>query len=203
MQEDPMLGYLLWSGPHALQRRGLLTAQLTPDALDDCVDHLEALDQLRSEPLGLHRGDVIGRLLLLLGSLARAVRSTREDATEPAGPTHPAVVHAMRMMEAAPAYHWTLTELAERLHLAPGYLVRIFKSMTGLPPIAYLSRLRVETAATMLLHTDHPVTQIGLSVGWPDQNYFARRFKAHYGLAASTYRARFSPTAVHLNSADH
>jgi AraC family L-rhamnose operon transcriptional activator RhaR len=60
-----------------------------------------------------------------------------------------------------------------------------------------------ETASAMLLHTDQPVTQIGLTVGWPDQNYFARRFKAHYGLAASTDRARFSPTAVHLNSADH
>jgi hypothetical protein len=36
------------------------------------------------------------------------------------------------------------------------------------------------------------------SVGWPDQNYFARRFKAHYGLSATTYRARFATSAVHL-----
>ncbi len=41
---------------------------------------------------------------------------------------------------------------------------------------------------------------IGRSVGWPDQNYFARRFKAHYGLSASTYRERFSPTTVRLRS---
>jgi AraC family L-rhamnose operon transcriptional activator RhaR len=66
--------------------------------------------------------------------------------------------------------------------------------------MAYLSRFRVETAAAMLLHTDQPVAQIGHSVGWPDQNYFARRFKAHYGLAASTYRARFSHTTVHMQS---
>jgi AraC-like DNA-binding protein len=32
----------------------------------------------------------------------------------------------------------------------------------------------------------------------PDQNYFARRFKAHYGLSATTYRARFATSAVHL-----
>ena len=37
-----------------------------------------------------------------------------------------------------------------------------------------------------LLHSDEPVTGIGRAVGWPDQNYFARRFKAHYGLSATT-----------------
>lgn len=79
-----------------------------------------------------------------------------------------------------------------------GYLVRVFKSGTGLPPMAYLARLRAETAATLLLHTDQPVTAIGRAVGWPDQNYFARRFKAHYGLSATTYRARFAAHAAQL-----
>jgi hypothetical protein len=43
------------------------------------------------------------------------------------------------------------------------------------------------------LNTDQPITQIGQTVGWADQNYFARRFKAHYGLSATIYLAR-SPT---------
>jgi AraC family L-rhamnose operon transcriptional activator RhaR len=64
--------------------------------------------------------------------------------------------------------------------------------------MAHLSRFRVETAAAMLLHTDQPITQIGHSVGWPDQNYFARRFKAHYGLTASSYRTRFTHRAVRM-----
>jgi AraC family L-rhamnose operon transcriptional activator RhaR len=186
-REDPLLGYLLWTGPHAMRRRGMLTAHLDPAALAESVDHLDALDRLRFKPIGTHRGDIIGRLALFLGCLARAVAQDR-----PARPTHPAVVQAMRLMEAQPAYRWTLAELAGRLHLAPGYLVRLFKSATGLPPMAYLSRFRVETAAGLLLHTDEPVTHIGSSVGWPDQNYFARRFKAHYGLSATTYRQRFS-----------
>jgi AraC family transcriptional regulator, L-rhamnose operon transcriptional activator RhaR len=193
-REDPLLGYLLWTGPHSMQRRGMLTTRLDPATLAECVDHLDALDQLRHRSVGLYRGDIIGRLTLFLSHLARSVRT---DAATP-GPTHPAVVRAMRLLEARPAHGWTLTELAEALHLTPGYLVRLFKSATGLPPMAYLSRHRVEIAATMLLHTDEPITHISRAVGWSDQNYFARRFKAHYGLSASTYRVRFAHTAVRL-----
>jgi AraC family L-rhamnose operon transcriptional activator RhaR len=197
-REDPLLSYLLWTGPYAMQRRGMLTTRLGGAALEECVQHLDALDRLRFKPIGMHRGDVIGRLSMFLSCLARAVAQDRDVLDGPEGPTHPAVVQAMRLMEAQPAYRWSLTELAEVLHLAPGYLVRLFKSATGLPPMAYLSRFRVESAATLLLHTDHSVAHIGRSVGWPDQNYFARRFRAHYGMTASGYRQRFSDTAVHL-----
>ncbi len=100
------------------------------------------------------------------------------------------MVRAIRLFEAQIAYDWTLAELAERLHLAPNYLGRLFKSATGLPPMAYLAHYRMETAAVLLGRTDQPVAQVGEAVGCTDQNYFARRFKAHYGLSPSTYRLR-------------
>jgi AraC family L-rhamnose operon transcriptional activator RhaR len=198
MREDPMLGYLLWTGPYSLARRGMLTTTLDRAALDECVRHLDALEQLRYRPVGLHRGDIIGRLALFLSAMARAVGRDTGDDDEPSGPTHPAVITAMRVMESRLAHRWTLTELATSLHLTPGYLVRLFKSATGLPPIAYLNRHRVEVAASLLLHTDEPITHIGNSVGWPDQNLFARRFRAHFGLSATTYRARFSHSTARM-----
>ncbi|MGH3403531.1 MAG: helix-turn-helix transcriptional regulator, partial [Streptosporangiaceae bacterium] len=117
------------------------------------------------------------------------------------GPLHPAVGRAMRLLEGDIARRWTLAGLAGELHLAPGYLVRLFKAATGLPPMAYLAQVRAEHAAVLLLHSDEPVTGIGRAVGWPDQNYFARRFKAHYGLSATTYRERFATQAAHLQPA--
>ncbi|WP_433002296.1 AraC family transcriptional regulator [Kribbella sp. CA-294648] len=188
-REDPLLGYLLWTGPNSAQRRGVLTGHLDSIPLEECVSQLEHLEDLRARPFDLHRGDVVGRLSLFLSCLARALAGEDLGASRPA---HPAVLTAMKLMEADPAHHWTLKELAAELHLAPGYLVRLFKSSTGLPPMAYLSRHRVELAAARLLHTDEPISRIGEAVGWPDQNYFARRFKSHYGLSASTYRARFT-----------
>jgi AraC family L-rhamnose operon transcriptional activator RhaR len=76
LREDPLFSYLLWTGPYSLQRRGMLTARLSPAALAECCDHLSVLDRLRLQPLGLHRGDIIGRLTLFLGCLARAVAGT-------------------------------------------------------------------------------------------------------------------------------
>jgi AraC family L-rhamnose operon transcriptional activator RhaR len=187
-REDPLLGYLLWTGPFSAQRRGILTTHLDPDAFAEGIEQLDGLRQLRDQPLSRHRGDIVGRLSLYLSCVARTL-GERDDLR---GQTHPAVLDAMRMMEADPARPWTLTDLAAALHLAPGYLVRLFKSATGLPPMAYLSRHRVELAGDRLLHTDLPINRIAESVGWPDQNYFARRFKSHYGLSASTYRQRFN-----------
>ncbi|MEV6302750.1 AraC family transcriptional regulator [Actinoplanes sp. NPDC051861] len=194
-REDPLLGYLLFTGPYAMQRRGMLRASLSPGELSDCIEHLDALDRLRASPVEQHRGDLIGRLTLFLSVLSRAVAG--EQAVVP---THPAVTHAMRLMEDDLARRWTLGELASVLGLSAGYLVRLFKAATGLPPVAYLSRHRVETAANLLLHTDEPITQIAQDVGWPDQNYFARRFRAHYGLSASVYRTRFTHGTVRLGA---
>jgi AraC family transcriptional regulator, L-rhamnose operon transcriptional activator RhaR len=191
-REDPLLGYLLWTGPLSMERRGMLITTLDAETLQDCEVHLGALDRLRFRPLGLHRSDIISHLTLVLGHLARAVAADRDGLVEPTGPTHPAVVQAMRLLDSQLTHHWTLTELADRLHLSPSYLLRLFRSSTGMPPMAYLARRRVETAAGLLLHTDQPVTQIGRSVGWPDPNYFARRFRAHFGQSATAYRSRFA-----------
>ncbi|MBB6549715.1 AraC family transcriptional regulator [Nonomuraea rubra] len=197
-REDPLLDHLLWIGPYSLQRRGMLTARLGAAAVAECAEPLDALDRLRFRPPGPYRSEIIGRLIQFLACLARLVDG---GGTGPAaGHRHPMVVRAMRLLEAEPTRPWTLAELAERLHLSRGYLVRRFKAETGLPPMAYLSRFRVERAAVLLLHSDQSITRIAEAVGWPDANHFARRFRAHYGMSASAYRAKFSRTAVRLNS---
>src|SRR5215472_5774706 len=144
-REDPLLGYLLWAGPYATAGRGVLSFRLPEDALGACMGHLEALAALRHCSLARYRGDILGRLSLLLSELGRVAQpglALPGAAAGPQdGPVHPAVGRAMRMLEASIARHWTLTELAEELHLTPGYLVRLFKAATGLPPMAYLAQV--------------------------------------------------------------
>jgi AraC-like DNA-binding protein len=197
-REDPLLGFLLWAGPYSSPGRGVLATSLRPAAVAECLVHLDALAGLRHRPPALHRPDIVGRLSLLFGQLGQAVTQGRGAPSGEHRTAHPAVVRAMALLEADLARDWTLTGLAAELHLAPGYLVRLFNAATGLPPMAYLAQLRAEHAAVLLLHSDEPVTSIGRTVGWPDQSKFARRFKAHYGLSATTYRKRFATGAVDL-----
>ena len=198
-REDPLLGYLLWTALYSAPGRGVLTASLDPSALDECMTHLRALAVLGHQPISQHRADIAGRLSLLLGHLGRAVASTHGVLPHEGAATHPAVGRMLRMLESDVARRWTLAELAAETHLTPGHLVRVFKATTGLPPMAYIAQLRAEHAAVLLLHSDESVAAIGRAVGWPDQNYFARRFRAYYGLSATTYRKRFATGAAHLH----
>jgi AraC family L-rhamnose operon transcriptional activator RhaR len=198
-REDPLLGYLLWSGPYSSAGRGMLTISLDPRALANCLIHLDALAELRHRPPERHRGDIVGRLALLFSQLGQAVLTSDRLPLGQPGPAHPAVGRAMRLLDADLARRWTLTDLADELHLTPGHLVRLFKAATGLPPMAYLAQLRAEHAAVLLLHSSEPITGIGRAVGWPDQNHFARRFKAHYGISATSYRKQFATGAAHMH----
>lgn len=80
----------------------------------------------------------------------------------------------------------------------PGYLVRLFNAATGLPAMACLAQLRADHATVLLTHTGEPLTSIGRATGWPGQSMFTRRFKARYGLSATTYRKCFADGAAHL-----
>ena len=197
-RQDPMLGYLLWTGPYSEEGHGIFAIHLEPGTLEDCQTHLKALTALRHDPALQRHGDIVGRLSLLFGILGRAAAKAREPVACQVETPSPTVGQAIRLFESRLADQWTVTSLAEELHLASGYVTRLFKESTGLPPMAYLARLRAEYAAGLLLHSDQPIAAIGRTVGWPDQNYFARRFRAHYGLSASTYRTRFSASAENI-----
>lgn len=107
--------------------------------------------------------------------------------------THPAVQHAMRLLEASIDEPWTLDRLAARVHLAPGYLVRLFGKSAGISPMAYLNRLRAERAAGLLIETELPIATIGALVGWHDPSHATRRFRSTFGLSPSQYRSAFRP----------
>lgn len=70
--------------------------------------------------------------------------------------------------------------------------VRRFRQATGLSPLDYAHRVRLEEAKQMLEATDLPVSTIALEVGYEDEGFFARLFKRSVGLTPAQYRRRFA-----------
>lgn len=82
-------------------------------------------------------------------------------------------------------------EMIRRSKLAERTFKRRFVAATGLTPIAYVQRLRIEDAKRRLERTDAPVDEISWRVGYEDPAFFRRLFKRTTGLAPSAYRKRF------------
>jgi transcriptional regulator GlxA family with amidase domain len=82
-------------------------------------------------------------------------------------------------------------EMIRRSKLAERTFKRRFAAATGLTPIAYVQRLRIEDAKRRLERTDAPVDEISWNVGYEDAAFFRRLFKRTTGLAPGAYRKRF------------
>jgi transcriptional regulator GlxA family with amidase domain len=82
-------------------------------------------------------------------------------------------------------------EMIKRSKLAERTFKRRFASATGLTPIAYVQRLRIEDAKRRLERTDASVDEISWRVGYEDPAFFRRLFKRTTGLAPGAYRKRF------------
>jgi transcriptional regulator GlxA family with amidase domain len=82
-------------------------------------------------------------------------------------------------------------EMITRSKLAERTFKRRFTAATGLAPIAYVQRLRIEDAKRRLERTDASVDEISWRVGYEDPAFFRRLFKRTTGLAPGAYRKRF------------
>jgi len=82
-------------------------------------------------------------------------------------------------------------EVIRRSKLAERTFKRRFVSATGLTPIAYVQRLRVEDARRRLERTDASVDEISWRVGYEDAAFFRRLFRRTTGLSPGAYRKRF------------
>jgi transcriptional regulator GlxA family with amidase domain len=82
-------------------------------------------------------------------------------------------------------------EMIRRSKLAERTFKRRFAAATGLMPLEYVQRLRIEDAKRRLERTEASVDEISWRVGYEDAAFFRRLFKRTTGLAPGAYRKRF------------
>ena len=87
-----------------------------------------------------------------------------------------------------PEVRWTIADLAHEAGLSRSVLAQRFRHYVGLPPVAYLTRWRLQLGAQMLSSTDHSVAQIAAKVGYDSEQSFNRAFKRTFGSPPARYR---------------
>ncbi|MBR0663763.1 helix-turn-helix domain-containing protein [Roseomonas hellenica] len=106
--------------------------------------------------------------------------------------------HGDRAVQAAQdwlATHFSVADPLQGMLRQTGLTERTFKrrftGATGLSPIAYVQRLRVEDAKRRLERTEASVDEISWKVGYEEPAFFRRLFRRLTGLAPGAYRRRF------------
>lgn len=84
----------------------------------------------------------------------------------------------------------TLDDVCREFSCSRSHISHTFKSSTGMGFREYLAHLRIEDAKSLLLHSKLTVTEIAMSVGFSDSNYFSNVFKSVVGVSPLTYRKK-------------
>ncbi len=81
-----------------------------------------------------------------------------------------------------------ISRYAELCDISESYFHMLFKRWSGLSPVDYRNRLRVAHAKAILHNTSMSICEVASAVGFDDQFYFSRVFKAVTGVSPKKYR---------------
>jgi len=93
-------------------------------------------------------------------------------------------------LEADNRHVFRLPQAAKWAGMSPSTFTRAFKARTGMGFPAYMTRLRVEHAKTLLVSGNLPVAQVAHDCGFSTPTYFIQAFRRMEGVTPSQYRAR-------------
>ena len=82
----------------------------------------------------------------------------------------------------------TLESLAALVHFHPNYFISFFRKYFGMPPLRYVSEMRMERAKLLLKTTSDSIADIAEATGFHGACHFSRRFKTCTGYSPSDFR---------------
>jgi AraC-like DNA-binding protein len=138
-----------------------------------------------------------GGVILRLGELMFVEvvrRCLRELPAAPggwlAGLRDPVVGRCLAVMHRRPAEPWTLESLARAVGTSRSGLAQRFAHRIGETPIQYLTRWRLQVAATLLEDPSVTIATVADRVGYASGPAFSRAFKRVVGVTPTQWRRR-------------
>jgi AraC-like DNA-binding protein len=103
---------------------------------------------------------------------------------------------AITLMHEQPAEPWTMEALGRRVGLSRSALHERFVTLTGVPPVQYLTSWRMQCGARLLREGRTTVAAVAQDVGYDSEAAFARAFKRATGMPPATWRKAQSAGAA-------
>ncbi len=107
-----------------------------------------------------------------------------------AGARDSEVGKTLALMHRNPAHPWTIASLAKEAGVSRSVLAERFRHYLNEPPMAYLTRWRLQLGAQMLASTSYSVSQIASEVGYESEAAFNRAFKREFEAPPARFRTQ-------------
>lgn len=95
------------------------------------------------------------------------------------------VVYVIRQHLSEPDF--TIGRMAEMMNMRRTNFFKKMRETTGISPNKFLHNERLRIAAEMIVEGRYNISEICYKVGFQDNSYFYKCFKAKYGMAPSQY----------------
>jgi AraC-like DNA-binding protein len=102
--------------------------------------------------------------------------------------TESRLLQTLALLREAPEKSWTVEQMAHEAGLSVPHFTDLCRRQTGMPPLAYLIRLRLQRAMDLLQQGHCNVVEAARAVGYDDAFYFSRLFRKHLGMPPSACR---------------
>jgi len=187
LSEDPLRNaqYLFVAGITIATRFAIEGGMDAETAYNTSDMYIRKLDQCRDveDVMALHR-----EMFAYFTSRMAGVKKEKEYILP--------IAQCVEYIEAHLHMSLRIDELAELVHLSPGYLSVLFRRETGKSFSDYVLYRRIETAENMLLYSDYTSTEISEILAFSSQSYFIQCFRKYTGMTPKEYRQRHAAKGI-------
>lgn len=154
----------------------------------------ELLKQMLGKMAVVERGHpavALGLQALICGLLAELIPGTLPVPVQPNEPSD-WIRECMEFMDLHATEGISVQQVAAFAGVHRSYFSNTFAEQVGVSPQKYLQQIRMDKAKQLLRETDASVTEIALSLGYPNLYTFTRAFKVYYKVPPLVMRAEGS-----------
>ncbi len=165
------------------EKQGVLHAE--PEQLSYIISLIHRILEYQEEITEYTAMEKKKYMELILMEFQRIQRKQKSVSSVHSRESQMAVAEVLAYLDQYIAEPLNLDQLAEQYGFATNYFRKIFRDVTGFPPVKYLNRLRVIRASEYILKNGYTMKEAAAEVGIYDVNYFSRLFKQIMGFAPS------------------